>query len=144
MRLFGEGPLDQRTRLRLREVRTGFVGRGLPARRLPGAGLPRSAPLMLGFHSGLRGNQADEDSITITEGPLAGGTTMHVSYLTLDLDSWYEQDADTRSAHMFSPVSAPKPPGSWWTTRGATRTTCPPRPCPTDSSATPRPLDGPA
>lgn len=58
---------------------------------------------MLGFHSGLRGNQADEDSITITEGPLAGGTTMHVSYLTLDLDSWYEQDADTRSGHMFSP-----------------------------------------
>jgi hypothetical protein len=102
-RLFGAGPLDQRKGLRLREVRTGFVGRGLPARRLPGAGLPQGAPLMLGFHSGLRGNQADEDSITITEGPLAGGTTMHVSYLTLDIDSWYEQDADTRSAHMFSP-----------------------------------------
>lgn len=102
--LFGAGPLDQRGRLRVRGTRTGFVGRGLPAERLPAAGLPERAPLMLGFHSGLRGNQATEEAITIDTGPLAGGTTMHVSHLTLDVDSWYEQDADRRSAHMFSPA----------------------------------------
>jgi len=101
--LFGDGPLDQRERLRVRDTRSGFVGRGLPAERLPGAGIPERAPLMLGFHSGLRGNQASEEAITITNGPLAGGTTMHVSRLTLDVDSWYEQDADRRSAQMFSP-----------------------------------------
>ncbi|MGW6566002.1 DUF7405 family protein [Streptomyces sp. NPDC054975] len=105
--LFGDGPLDQRGRLRLAEVRTGFVGRGLPAARRPDAGIPGRAPLMLGFHSGLRGNQAPEDRITVTSGPLTGGTTMHVSYIELDVDSWYEQDADTRSAQMYSPrVSA--------------------------------------
>lgn len=102
--LFGDGPLDQRGRLRMREIRTGFVGQGLPARRLPGVGLPERAPLMLGFHSGLRGNQATEEAITIASGPLAGGTTMHVSHLTLDVDSWYEQDADRRSAQMFAPT----------------------------------------
>jgi hypothetical protein len=101
--LFGPGPLDQRARLRVRETRAGFVGGGLPAERLPGVGVAADAPLMLGFHSGLRGNQAPEDRITIAEGPLAGGTTMHVSHIALDLDSWYEQDADTRSAQMYSP-----------------------------------------
>jgi hypothetical protein len=101
--LFGPGPLDQRARLRIREVRTGFVGGGLPAERLPERGLSPKAPLLLGFHSGLRGNQATEESITVAEGPLAGGTTMHVSYIELDLDSWYEQDRDTRSARMYAP-----------------------------------------
>ncbi|MCP3821649.1 hypothetical protein NLX86_27215 [Streptomyces sp. A3M-1-3] len=101
--LFGDGPLDQRERLRLTETRTGFVGRGLPAERRPGAAIPDRAPLMLGFHSGLRGNQAPEDRVTVAAGPLAGGTTMHVSYIELDVDSWYEQDPDTRSAQMFSP-----------------------------------------
>ncbi|MEU3505231.1 hypothetical protein ABZ726_32485 [Streptomyces hundungensis] len=102
--LFGDGPLDQREHLELREIRTGFVGRGLPAVRRPGSAIPDRAPLMLGFHSGLRGNQAPEDRITITSGPLAGGTTMHVSYIDLDVDSWYEQDPDTRGAHMYSPL----------------------------------------
>ncbi|MGI5401656.1 DUF7405 family protein [Streptomyces sp. CA-135486] len=101
--LFGAGPLDQRARLRIREVRTGFVGSGLPSERLPERGLSAKAPLLLGFHSGLRGNQATEESITVAEGPLAGGTTMHVSYIELDLDSWYEQDRDTRSARMYAP-----------------------------------------
>jgi hypothetical protein len=101
--LFGPGPLDQRERLRIRETRTGFVGRGLPAERAPGRRVPAKAPLMLGFHSGLRGNQATEERITVEDGPLAGGTTMHVSYIVLDLDSWYEQDPDTRTAHMYAP-----------------------------------------
>ncbi len=101
--LFGAGPLDQRARLVLREVRTGFAGAGLPAGR---AGVPAGdAPLMLGFHSGLRGNQAREDDITIADGPLAGGTTMHVSRMRLDVDAWYAHDAERRAALMFSPAT---------------------------------------
>jgi hypothetical protein len=102
--LFGDGPLDQRTRLTVREVRTGFVGGGLPARRLPAARIPTHAPLLLGFHSGLRGNQATEAQITIPGGPLAGGTTMHVSRIVLDLQRWYAQHEEGRAAHMFSPA----------------------------------------
>jgi hypothetical protein len=102
--LFGPGPLDQRPRLTVREVRTGFVGGGLPAQRLPAAGIPAEAPLLLGFHSGLRGNQATEARITIPDGLLAGGTTMHVSRIVLDLERWYAQHEDGRAARMFSPA----------------------------------------
>jgi hypothetical protein len=41
--LFGPGPLDQRARLTVRDLRTGFVGRELPAERLPTAGIPADA-----------------------------------------------------------------------------------------------------
>lgn len=102
--LFAPGPLDQRARLAVREVRTGFVGRGLPAQRLPAAGIPPDAPLLLGFHSGLRGNQATEAQITIPDGPLAGGTTMHISRIVLDLERWYAQHQEDRAAGMFSPA----------------------------------------
>jgi hypothetical protein len=102
--LFGPGPLDQRARLTVRDLRTGFVGRELPAERLPTAGIPADAPLLLGFHSGLRGNQATEAHITIPDGPLAGGTTMHVSRIVMDLERWYAQDRDARAARMFSPA----------------------------------------
>jgi hypothetical protein len=102
--LFGPGPLDQRARLAVRDVRTGFVGAGLPAQRLPGAGIPVDAPLMLGFHSGLRGNQATEAQITVPDGSLAGGTTMQVSRIVLDLERWYAQDGESRAARMFSPA----------------------------------------
>ena len=87
--------------LSLREVRTGFVGAGLPAER---ANVPHDAPLLLGFHSGLRRNQASEAEITIPDGPLAGGTTMHVSRLALDLDAWYALDAEARAALMYAPT----------------------------------------
>jgi hypothetical protein len=96
--LFGPGPLDQRNRQRLREVRSGFAGAGLPAERLPGRGLPAEAPLLLGLHSGLRGNQASEERITIPTGPLAAGTTMHVSRIAIDLEAWYAQDEERRAA----------------------------------------------
>jgi hypothetical protein len=102
--LFGPGPLDQRAHLTVREVRTGFVGGGLAAHRLPAAGIPAHAPLLLGFHSGLRGNQAPEAHITIPDGPLAGGTTMHVSRIVLDIERWYAHDPDSRAARMFSPA----------------------------------------
>ncbi len=99
--LFGAGPLAG---LALREVRTGFTGAGLPAARVGGPGA--DAPLLLGFHSGLRGNQAGEREITIPDGPLAGGTTMHVSRIELDLDRWYAQDPERRAALMFSPATS--------------------------------------
>jgi hypothetical protein len=102
--LFGPGQLDQRAHLAVRDVRTGFVGAGLAAERLPGAGIPVDAPLMLGFHSGLRGNQASEAHVTISDGPLAGGTTMQVSRIVLDLERWYAQERDSRAALMFSPA----------------------------------------
>jgi len=89
--------------LRLREVRCGCVGAGLPA-QLAGGGIPPNSPLLLGFHSGLRRNQATEAEVTIPAGPLAGGTTMHVSRLALDVNRWYDHDPETRAALMFAPT----------------------------------------
>ncbi|WP_424217505.1 DUF7405 family protein (plasmid) [Streptomyces sp. BI20] len=106
--LFGPGPWDRRGRLRVVETREGFVGAGLPAAHRPGDGFPGKAPLMLGFHSGLRRNQATEEEVTVRSGPLAGGTTMHVSRIVLDTDGWYEQDEDTRAALMYSPRATAK------------------------------------
>jgi hypothetical protein len=104
--LFGPGPLDQRPRLHLREVRSGFVGADIVAERVTTARIPPDAPLLLGFHSGLRGNQAPEHDITIPDGPLAGGTTMHVSRIDLDLERWYAQDLERRAALMYSPATS--------------------------------------
>jgi hypothetical protein len=96
--------------LRWRETRTGFVGAGLPAARQnvggipPGHPVPATAPLYMGFKSGFRKNQASEDAVTIASGPYRGGTTMHVSYMRLRLDSWYQLLSDEeRVARMYSP-----------------------------------------
>jgi hypothetical protein len=105
--LFGEGPLDQRPRLALREIRSGFVGARLVGERMTGVGVPPESPLLLGFHSGLRGNQAPESAITIPDGPLAGGTTMHVSRIHLDLERWYSLDLERRTRLMFSAATTP-------------------------------------
>jgi hypothetical protein len=104
--LFGPGPLDQRVRLSLRETRSGFVGQGLVAERVTAARIPSDAPLLLGFHSGLRGNQASERDITILNGPLAGGTTMQVSRITVDTERWYAHDIERRAALMYSPATS--------------------------------------
>jgi Bacterial regulatory helix-turn-helix protein, lysR family len=48
-----------------------------------------------------------EDEITIPTGPLAGGTTMHVSRINLDLEGWYEQDRPRRTALMYAPTVTP-------------------------------------
>jgi len=92
--------------LRVREVRTGGVGAGV-ATRIAGAPVPMGSPLLLGFHSGLRGNQATETEITIADGLLAGGTTMHVSRINLDVDRWYELDAVRRAGLMYAPTVMP-------------------------------------
>ena len=93
--------------------RTGFVGAGLPANHQDVAGIPDSepvaedAPLYMGFKSGFEKNQASENRVTIRSGPFAGGTTQHVSRITLHLDQWYEQDGRfERVAKMFCPAHA--------------------------------------
>ncbi|HUK97742.1 MAG TPA: hypothetical protein VLV46_08805, partial [Gaiellaceae bacterium] len=84
--------------LRWRETRTGFVGTGLPARHQRVAGIPSGrpvpldSPLFMGFRSGLLKNQASEDSVAIADGPFADGTTMHVSYMHLNLEFWYDRN----------------------------------------------------
>jgi hypothetical protein len=103
--LLSEGEPSLRDALRVREVRTGCVGAGLPSHMA--AQVPTGSPLLLGFHSGLRRNQATEAEITIPAGPLAGGTTMHVSRINLDLEAWYGQDARRRTALMYGPTITP-------------------------------------
>ncbi|HUO72306.1 MAG TPA: hypothetical protein VMU39_16170 [Solirubrobacteraceae bacterium] len=108
------GSLDLSRALRWRETRTGFVGAGLPAARQRTGGIPagrpvlEQAPLFMGFKSGLVKNQASEDSVTIADGVFAGATTMHVSYMRLRLDSWYENlDQRDRVARMYAPQVTP-------------------------------------
>jgi hypothetical protein len=103
-------PLDLSSALRLRETRTGFVGSGLPAERQATGGIPAgqpvpvNAPLFMGFKSALKRNQATEDAVTIIDGPFAGGSTMHASYLRLRLDTWYAQlSQQERVARMYAP-----------------------------------------
>jgi dye decolorizing peroxidase len=103
-------PLRISSALRLRETRTGFTGTGLPAERQDTGGIPAgqpvpvNAPLFMGFKSALKRNQATEDAVTITDGPFAGGATMHASYLRLRLDTWYTQlSQQERVARMYAP-----------------------------------------
>jgi dye decolorizing peroxidase len=123
--------------LRWRETRTGFVGTGLPAAHQhasgipPGEPVPKTSPLFMGFKSGFRKNQATENAVTISSGPFADGTTMHVSYMRLRLDSWYQLlDETERTARMYAPEvtpadvarftdDAPSDPGKY--TQAATR-----------------------
>jgi hypothetical protein len=104
-----DGPVDVRAILRVRETRTGFTGERLPAANQDVGGIPAGrpvsdeAPLFMGFKSGYRRNQASEDDVTIAAGPVAGGTTMHVSRMRLRLDSWYALADSARVARMFAP-----------------------------------------
>ncbi|MGO9956964.1 MAG: Tat pathway signal protein [Solirubrobacteraceae bacterium] len=109
-----DGHLSLDGALSWRETRTGFVGVGLPAAHQDTGGIPPgrpvapSAPLFMGFKSGLRKNQATEDAVTIAAGAFAGGTTMHVSYMRLRLDSWYQLlDDRQRVARMYAPQVTP-------------------------------------
>ncbi|WP_214105779.1 DUF7405 family protein [Acrocarpospora catenulata] len=100
--LFGNDGVGEH--LKVREFRTGFVGAGLASEALPHLNVPKTAPLLLGFHSVLRGNQATEESITILSGPLAGGTTQHVSRIELDVDRWHAKDRDEQAALLYAPT----------------------------------------
>jgi hypothetical protein len=99
-----------RSPLAIAEQRVGFTAAGMP-RRLSGTlnGLPegqprKSAPLFMGFASGFARNQAREVDIAITDGAWAGGTTMHVSVLSLALATWYGSlTEEQRAARMFAP-----------------------------------------
>jgi hypothetical protein len=109
-----KGSLRLASGLGWRETRTGFVGTGLPAGHQnvggipPGKPVPAASPLFMGFKSGLRKNQATEDDVTIAGGQFAGGTTMHVSYMRLRLDSWYGMlDERDRVARMYGPEVTP-------------------------------------
>ncbi len=63
----------------------------------------------MGFKSGLARNQATEDDVTMPDGPFAGGTTMHVSYLRLRLATWYGQFTQReRVARMYAPQVTPE------------------------------------
>jgi hypothetical protein len=93
------------------ERRTGFVGQGQPAEKYDADAIPESAPLSMGFRSGLSDNLATEDAVTIQSGPFAGGTTMQVSQLTHDLDAWYDRPKAERVELMFSPHHAPEDVG---------------------------------
>jgi hypothetical protein len=109
------GPLDLSSVLTWRETRTGFVGTGLPAAHQNVGGIPpgdpvaKSSPLFMGFKSNLRRNQATEDDVTIGDGSFADGTTMHVSYMRLRLDSWYQDLSESeRVARMYAPQVTPE------------------------------------
>ncbi len=97
-----------------RQTRRGFTGAGLPAARQHVGGIPAgdpvqaSAPLFMGFRSGLLRNQATEDAVTIESGVFRGGTTMQVSQMELQLDDWYGLlSARQRVALMYSPQTTP-------------------------------------
>jgi hypothetical protein len=101
--------------LRWRETRTGFTGPGLPAAHQNVGGIPpgdpvsKTTPLFMGFKSNLKRNQATEDDVAIPDGPYADGTTMHVSYMRLSLDSWYQDLGDRgRVARMYAPQVSPQ------------------------------------
>jgi hypothetical protein len=109
-----DGPLQLSAALEWRETRTGFTGAGLPAAHQHTGGIPagdpvkREAPLFMGFKSNLKRNQASEDGVTIASAPFAQGTTMHVSYMRLRLDSWYrDMSQRERVARMYAPQVSP-------------------------------------
>lgn len=83
--------------------RAGVVGRGHPKEKLDREDIPDEAPLSMGFRSGFSDNQAPEDRVTLDSGPFAGGTTLAASRLRINLDRWYDHDADERVERMFSP-----------------------------------------
>lgn len=98
--------------LSVADRRAGFIGKGLPTERLEHDDIPEHAPLSMGFKSGFRDNLPPEDKVTIREGPFAGGTTMQVSKLDLDLDGWYEQPETERVHRMFSTAHSPDEVGA--------------------------------
>lgn len=90
-----------------RDRRTGFLGEGLPAEHVDVEGLEADSPMFSGFFSGRKGSQATEDRVAITDGPLAGGTTAHLSVIAFDLPKWFSFGEADRIKKMFSPSFTP-------------------------------------
>lgn len=92
--------------------RGGFIGEGLPAAHADAEGvpatLPESAPMFSGFFSGRSETQASEDRVTISDGPYAGGTTVHLSRLNEAFDNWWELAQSERVQRMFSAEFSPE------------------------------------
>ncbi|WP_459191017.1 DUF7405 family protein [Halosimplex sp. J119] len=93
------------------ERRSGFMGRGLPEKRLDEPRIPEDASLSMGYKSTFTDTVPTEDSITIQTGSFAGGTTQQVSRLSLDLPSWYDRSESERAHAMFSPHHSPEQVG---------------------------------
>ena len=93
------------------ERRTGFAGRGIPADKLDHEEVPEQAPLSMGFKSGFTDSLPSEDGVRLREGPFAGGTTLALSRLRLELDRWYDGDHEERVAEMFCPAHDPEDVG---------------------------------
>jgi hypothetical protein len=112
-------------------ARTGFVGAGLPRRMAQearlgiAAAIPATSPLFMGFTSTQQGGQAKEMAVSFDgqRDPLlsplttarpgdyfAGGTSLHLSHLFEDLDSWYALSYAERVARMFH-LNATTTPG---------------------------------
>lgn len=94
------------------ERRSGFIGKGQPAKRYEADHFPEEAPLAMGYQSGFADSLPSEDSITIRDGPFAGGTTQQVSRLEINDESWYKNDHEKRTELMFSPEHSTTEVGS--------------------------------
>jgi len=84
--------------------RTGVLGKGVPADEIDNENIPEDAALSMGFRAGFDNSLPDEDSVTLTDGPFAGGTTLVTSRLETALDEWYDQPHEDRRKEMYCPA----------------------------------------
>ncbi|WP_089816735.1 DUF7405 family protein [Halomicrobium zhouii] len=112
-----EGIFDRPTEFPAR--RTGFVGGGLPREEFGDENISAEAPLSMGFQSVFEDNIPSEDDVSMVHdqrlgadspmppGVFAQGSIQHVSNLSIDLDSWYDQPHEERVERMYSPHHSP-------------------------------------
>lgn len=109
----------------LTSVRRGFAGRGMPRTmaerlRIPGADkIPTGAMLFMGFtsshlHGLAQGNLPSFETIPgytdqKPDSYFAHGTIMHLSHITIDLQSWYGMPHKDRLHRMFDPRRSDAP-----------------------------------
>ncbi|MFB6121652.1 MAG: hypothetical protein ABEJ68_11105 [Halobacteriaceae archaeon] len=84
--------------------KTGFSGRGLPAKKYEEERIHEAAPLSMGFRATFLDNLPAEETMTIESGHFAGGTTAVVSEVQSHVDEWYDDtDHSDRVELMYSP-----------------------------------------